>query len=87
MITTRLYRVNRNYEHEQCVKNYNNIQTFFFYFFADNSYQEFNSHRNHFSIDLSNPIHIEVKTGVKGFDSAVLDEASDKIWRFSRALG
>ncbi|KDR17787.1 A disintegrin and metalloproteinase with thrombospondin motifs 18 [Zootermopsis nevadensis] len=38
--------------------------------FTDNSYQEFNSHNNQFSIDLSNPIHIEVITGMKGLQQS-----------------
>jgi hypothetical protein len=58
-----------------------------FSYLADNFYQEFSSHGNEFSIDLSNPIHIEVNTGVKDIVNVVLDKGNDQSWKFPKALG
>jgi len=61
-----------------------NIQTFFTYL-PDNYYQEYSPHNNQFSIDLSNPVHIEVNIGVKRPVSEVpVKQWNDEAWRFTR---
>jgi hypothetical protein len=64
------------------------IYSILFLCLADNSYQGLRSHSNQFSIDLSNPIHIEVKTGEKHLVNEVLDNKDyGEIWKTPRAPG
>jgi hypothetical protein len=71
----------------QNVKYYNNLPLFFLCF-ADNSYQGLSSHSDQFSIDLSNPIHIEeVKNSVKHLVNAVLKNKVNEMWKTPRVPG
>jgi hypothetical protein len=57
-------------------------------YLADNSYHEFSPHNNQFSIDLSNPVHIEVNSDVKRSVSEVpAKQWKDEAWRFPRTFG
>jgi len=61
------------------------IYKLLFTYLPDNYYQENSPHNNQFSIDLSNPVHIEVNTGVKRPVSEVpVRHWNDEAWRFTR---
>jgi len=78
----------------QAMKNYSTaslyihnviIYKLLFTYLPDNYYQEYSPHNNQFSIDLSNPVHIEVNIGVKRPVSEVpVKQWNDEAWRLTR---
>jgi hypothetical protein len=56
-----------------------------FTYLPDNYHHEFSPYNNQFSIDLSNPVHIEVNIGAKRTVNEVpAKQWNDEAWRLSR---